>query len=65
MYFWFAIIVLGTTLPHSKVRRAVRSFYVINQILNERDLILCINYLKTGGDHLNQKYYVNGHGVDL
>lgn len=57
MYFRCAVIVLGATLPHPKVRCSIGPFNVVNQILHKRHFVLSVNDLESGCDHLNQKYY--------
>ena len=60
-----AVIVLGPPCPRTKVRRAVGSLDVVDQVLDQGDLLHGVDDLQAAGDHLDEVHQVQGHTVQL
>lgn len=60
MYLGCAIVVLGAALPHAKIRCAIRTLYIVNQILHKGHLVVSVNDLQTRCNHLHQEQQIQG-----
>jgi len=65
MYFRTPVIVLTPTFPHTKIRGSVGSLDVVDQVLNERDLVMRVNDVEARGNHLNKENQVQWYNVNL